>query len=139
MGYSDQKFYSRGLFRVSNAVSFGTSTGAGTASNSVTSGINFPKFTRRTQVNKIRVICTTIPNVSSTALNLVFLNGTNTFGAIAVTTATTSQVLDATMTAANAIFAADSQPTASAQGTATVSGAANGSYDIYFEEQELYA
>jgi hypothetical protein len=140
MGYSDAKFQSRALIPVKFAASLGTATGAGTASNSLALSTTYlPKFTRRTQVNKVRVIVTTIPDAAATAVTMTFKNGTSTFATVTLTTATAGQVLDGSVTAANAVFAADGQPTIGLIGTFTASGAAAGAYDIFFEEQELFS
>lgn len=140
MGYSDQKFYSRpqidyGVFDL------GTATASGTASNSLTqtAANMLPSYTRRTQINNVQVECIVAPNASATALVLSFLNGTNTFAAVTLTTATASQILSATMTAANAIFAVNGQATEGLIGTFTASGGTAGKYRIQFEEQELPA
>ena len=140
MGYSDQKFQTRVWVPVKLAFSLGTTTASGTAA--IASGYTapvLPQFDRRTQVNKVKMTVTTIPNAASTALKGSFLSGTNTFATVTLTTATAGQVLDGTMTLANAIHAADVAPTFVLEGTATASGSANGAYDIYFEQQELFA
>lgn len=139
MGYSDQKFYARPLVKEAS-INFGTSTGAGTASNSlgIPAGTYLPKFIKRTQVKNVRVACTTIPNASATAVVISLLNGTNTFAAITVTTATQGQFLDGVMTASNAVFAAGGAVTGNIIGTFTASGGNAGVYDVYFEEQELF-
>lgn len=141
MGYSDPKFYSRPLVQVGQALSFSTFTGAGTASNSIglPAGSYLPAFVRRTQINAIRVIPTTIPNAAATALVMSFLNGTSTFATVTLTTAAAGTALSATVTAANAVFAVGGQPTCNIIGTSTASGANVGVYDIYFEDQELFS
>lgn len=138
MGYSDQKFYARPLVAL-GAFDLGTSTGAGTASNSLTqTAANvLPAFARRTQVGNVQVECITAPNAAATALVLSFLNGTATFAAVTLTTATVGQVISGVMTAANAIFAAGGQPTEGLIGTFTASGGTAGKYSIQFEQQEL--
>jgi hypothetical protein len=138
MGYSDQKYFSRPQVDI-GVFDLGTSTGAGTASNSLTqtAANMLPAFTRRTQINNIEVEVIVAPNAAATALVLSFLNGTNTFGAVTLTTATASQILSGVMTAANAIFAIGGQPTEGLIGTFTASGGTAGKYRIQFEEQEL--
>jgi len=140
MGYSDQKFYTRREIPVAFAQNLGTSTGAGTASNTLSDVLaTLPKFTRRTKVLAIRLRCTTIPNAASTAEILQFKNGTSTFATVTVTTASADQFLDATMVETNGVdtFSASVQPTVDVTGTATASGAALGAFDVWFEVQEL--
>lgn len=142
--YPDQKFYTRVFTPAVFALGFGTSTGAGTASNTLAAvAAGLPKWPRRTQINKIRFRCTTIPNVSATAVIAQVKNGTNVLGTVNLTTATASgggQFIDGVITSsANAILAADTQPTIDIAGTFTASGGAVGSYDIWFETQEAYA
>lgn len=137
MGYSDQKFYARPQVDLGQ-FDLGTSTGVGTASNSLTqTAANvLPAFTRRTQVNNIEVEVVTAPNANATALVLSFLNGTNTFGAVTLTTATAGQIIAGVMTPANAIFSAGGQATEGLIGTFTASGGTAGKYRVQFEEQE---
>lgn len=141
MGYSDQKYQTRSLVMVAQAVTFSTSTGAGTASNSLglPAGSYFPPAVRRSKISAIRVIPTTIINASATAAVMSFTNGTNTFATVTLTTSTQGQVLSATMTDANSTFTAGAQPSANVIGTFTASGGNVGIYDIYFEDQELPA
>lgn len=138
--YSDQKFYSRYERPLGSAVSFGTSTGSGTASNTLTAVAALPKVLRRCQINKIRFKCTTIPNASATAVVAQFKNGTNVFGTVVLTTLASLGFADGVITsAANAILAADTQPTIDITGTFTASGGAVGSYDMVWEQQELFS
>lgn len=140
MAYTDGRYDARPWVPAKLAFSLGTTTAAGTAA--IASGYTIPvlpQFDRRTRINAIKMTVTTIPNAASTALVGAFLNGTDTFGSVTLTTATAGQVLAATMTAANAIIAADSAPTFTLAGTATASGSANGAYDIHFEQQELFS
>lgn len=142
MGYSDQKYQARPLVLVgAGAVDMGTSTGAGTASNSLASPTAnpLPAFNRRTQINAIKVEVIAAPNAAATALVMGFLNGTGTFGSVTLTTATAGQILSGVMTAGNAIFAAAGQPTYNVIGTFTASGGTAGKYAIQFEQQELPA
>jgi hypothetical protein len=138
MGYSDQKFYSRPLGYVAIA-DMGTATATGTASNSLAqpTASPLPAFARRTAIGNIQVLVIAAPNASATVQVLSFLNGTNTFATVTVTTATASQVLSAVMTASNATFAAGGQPTYNLIGTFTASGGTGGKYEILFEQQEL--
>lgn len=139
MGYSDQKYYARPLELVgAGAVDFGTSTGAGTASNSLASPTAnpLPAFSQKTQINNIQVEVIAAPNANATALVMGFLNGTATFGSVTLTTATAGQILKGVMTAANAVFAAQGQATYNVIGTFTASGGTAGKYAIQFEQQE---
>ena len=138
MGYSDQKFYSREENRVLNAIAFGSATGAGTASNSLAApaATYLPSFYRRTVINKLSTICLTAPNAAATAVTLTILNGTNTAGSVVVTTATAGQVIQGVVTANNT-FTALGEPTMALIGTWTASGGTSGTWDLYFETQEL--
>lgn len=142
MGYSDQKYYSRPLVKVVGALAFGSSTAAGTASNSLVqpTGTYLPAFLRRTQITGLKAIAATAANVNAFPVSIVLFNGTATAGQIqiAVTTGgTQGQVFTGTMTAANAVFAAGGQPTVGLVGTFTASGGTSGTWDIYFEQDEL--
>lgn len=139
MGYSDQKYYARPLIRVASAVAFGTSTGAGTASNSLAqpSASQLVPFVRRTQVTSMKAIAVTAIASNATPVNIVILNGTATAGVIPVGTFTAGQIGTGTMTAASAVFAAGGQPTMALIGTFTASGGTSGTWDIYFEQEEL--
>jgi hypothetical protein len=139
MSYSDPQYAARPFARVVQAVDFGTSTASSATGANTTPTVYLPKFFRRTQVNNVRMTVTTIPDAGSTALVASFKNGTSTFATVTLTTATLNEVLDGTLTAANAIFAADGQPTVVVTGTATASGDAQGAYHVDFELQELFA
>jgi hypothetical protein len=145
MSYSDPKYYARSMQPAAFALSFGTATAAGTASNTLSAAEAgaLPKFKRKTSISAIRMRCTTIPNASATAVIAQFKNGTSVFGTVVLTTATASsggQQLDGVITsAANAVLAADTRPTVDITGTFTASAGAVGAYDIWFETQEQYA
>ena len=139
MAYNDPRFDARTMVPVGFALDFGTATGVGTASNSLGDlAATLPAFIRRTRVTAFKFRCTSIPNAAATVLIAHILNGTLTAGQITLTTATSDQWLTGTMTAANAVFAADVQPTISVIGTATASGGSLGDFDIWFEQQELF-
>lgn len=139
MAYDNATFAARAFVKVQNAVSFGTATASATDGANITPTCPLPQFPRRTAVNKVQMIVTTAPDSGSTALKAHFLNGTSTFGVVTLTTATAGQVVNGTITTANSTFTAASAPTVKLTGTATASADANGSYDIYFETQELAA
>lgn len=140
MGFYDDAMYgARVSVKVAENADFGTATASGTDGANTTPTVYLPKFFRRTKVNKVRMIVRTIPDSGSTALKAHFLNGTDTFAVVTLTTATAGQALDATVTAGSATFAADGQPTVKVTGTATASADAQGKYDIYFEQQELFS
>ena len=139
MAYTDAKFNVRQITRVLGAASFGTATASSATGADTTPAVYLPKFFRRTQVLGVRMTVTTIPDAGSTALKANFLNGTSTFATVTLTTATAGQVLSGTVTAANAVFAADGQPTLTVTGTSTASGDAQGSYNVDFEVQELFS
>lgn len=140
MGYSDQKFYTRVDVREATALSLSTAT-AGSGTGAVLSDVaNVKKFKRRTAVNSIRLHVTTIPNAASTGLVATFLNGTNAFGTAVLTTAALDAYIDVTITtASNGTFAAGDEMKINLVGTATASGAANGAYDVWVEQQELFS
>lgn len=144
MGYSDQKYYARPLIKAAAAVAFGSSTAAGTASNSLAqpAGTYLPPFIRRTQITGFKVVADTAINANATPVTINLLNGTSTFGTAAVggTLGTQGAVASGVITsAANAVFAAAGQPTMGLTGTFTASGGTSGTWDIYFEQDELPA
>lgn len=136
MGYSEQKYHTRVPSVFVPAVTFGTATASGASGHNAANVIIMPEFFRKTLVNSIRARCTVIPNAASTGLNLIIKNGTSTAGYLTLTTATVGQYIDATMTSSNATFAANTAPTATLIGTATASGAASGSFELFVETQE---
>ncbi len=139
MSYSNQMYDARKLSMVLYAASFGTTTASSATGANTSPTVYFPKFERRTKINKVQMIVTTIPDDGSTALKANFLNGTATFATVALTTATAGQVLEGTVTASNATFTASSAPTVTVTGTSTASADAQGSYTVFFEAQELFA
>ena len=139
MGYSDQKFYNRVWARAAYAASFGTATASATDGANTTPAVYFPQFDRRTAINALKMVVTTIPDSGSTALKASFKNGTNTFATVTLTTATAGQVLDGTINTSYNTFTADSAPTVVVTGTATASADAQGAYSIDFEQQELFS
>jgi len=141
MSYTDGKYYARPLILVGDNRSFGTATASGAAGFTLSTITELPKFTRRTQINYVRVKVRTAPNAGATGLIARFMNGTTTHGTLVLTTATAGQSLDFTVTGAASnsnIFAAESQPTINLVGTSTASGGTAGAYDIFLEERELY-
>ena len=139
MSYSDGKFQARVMNLVSPSTSWGTSTASSATGHNTTGVVVLPKFIRATEVGAIRMRCTVIPDAGSTAVKANFLNGTNTFGVVTLTTATAQAQLDGVMTAANASFAADGQPTVNLVGTATATADASGSWEIWFENKENFS
>jgi len=139
MGYSDQKYYARPLVKVASAIAFGTSTGAGTASNSLAqpAASQLPEFINRTKITMVEAIAVTAIAANANPVNLTILNGTNIVAQIPVGTFTAGQVGTATVTSANAVFTAGTQPTMALIGTFTASGGTSGTWDLYFEQQEL--
>lgn len=140
MGYTDQKFYTRQFSKVDEiAVTTSTLTASGHVVTSTNVG-DLPKFIKRTKVNAIRVEIKTAP-VNQPTVSLVFLNGTSTVGNAAVGTNTAGVFIDATMTAANQIMAADAELGVNIVSTGTASDAAetNGTYDVYLEKLEQYS
>ena len=140
MGYSDQKFYTRRQIPAGFGVALGTATAAGTASNTLTDIVaTLPKFERRSKVLAIRLRNTVAVDADSTLQILQFANGTDVFATVNVTDGTADQFFDATMVETNGIdtFAADGKPTVNLTGTATASAAVLGTFDIWFEVQEL--
>jgi hypothetical protein len=131
--YTDPAVNTPVMGRVQAAASLGTSTASATTGADVTPGIALPQFIRRTELTGVKFYTTTIPHASHSNLRAVILNGTNTAAVVVLTTATASQWLKGTVTASNAIFAADSAPTIKVIGTATASGSALGAYDMWLE------
>ena len=136
--YDNDMFDARAMVKVQNAVSFGTTTASATDGANTTPTCYLPQFFRRCKVNKVEMVVTTIPDAGSTALKASFLNGTDTFATVTLTTATAGKVLHGSVTAANSTFTASAAPTVVVTGTSTASADAQGSYDIYFEVQELF-
>ena len=139
MSYSDQKFYARVYAKVQQACSFGTTTASSATGADTTPTCYLPQFDRRTKLNAVKMTVTVIPDAGSTALKAHFLNGTDTFSVVTLTTATAGQVLTGVMDTSYNTFAADSAPTVKVTGTSTASADAQGAYDIYFEQQELFS
>lgn len=141
MSYSNGMFSARPMVMVIPATSFGTATASATDGANRTAVAVMPSFIRKTNVTGIRLLCTVVPNASSTALVAQFLTGTNTLATVTLTTATAGQWLTATIgTASNGTFTAgQAAPTINITGTATASAAAQGSYSVWFEQTELYA
>lgn len=139
MGYSDAKYNTRVFKLVSPNTSWGTATAGNSTGHVLSTVVELPKFKRRTAVTAVRLRVRTIPNAASTALIAYLLNGTNTAGSAVLTTAASSADVDFTLTTASCTWAADGEPTISLVGTATASGAANGAYDVFFEETELFS
>ncbi len=139
MAYNHPRFDARSMVPVGFTLNLGTSTGAGTASNSRADLVaTLPEFIRRTQVTAFKMRNITATNGSATDVIAYLMNGTTTAGQITLTTATSDQWLTGTMTVANAVFAADVQPTITVIGTATASAGSLGDYDIWFEQRELF-
>jgi hypothetical protein len=140
MSYSDQKYYARNHYREGSALSFGTATAGSSTGHNVTDVANMKKFVRRSQVTGARLHVTTIPNAASTNLVASFVNGTNTFGTAVLTTAALDSYIDLVITtASNGIFAAGDELKINITGTATASGAAVGAFDVWIEQNELFA
>ena len=136
MGYSDQKFHSRPLQLWAQAVDVGLSVATTVAETDVAKSL--PKLIRKSQINALRFRCDTIPNASATVLSMSALNGTDTIGAITITTATADQHFDMTISTANNVMAADGQVTISITGTATATDDDLGNWDIWAEIQEEF-
>ena len=141
MGYSDQKFYARPLELVVANVGFGTATASGTNTLASPAGNPLPVYARKTSIGNVEVVVTTAVPVGSVVATLVFLNGTSTFATVAMTggTATAGQAFKGVMTPANSTFGTQAGPTYELiVNTATVSGAATGAFQIFFEQQEIF-
>ena len=139
MAYNDPRFDARSMVPAGFAIDFGTFTGAGTASNSLADvAAGLPEFIRRTEVTAFKFRCTALVNAAATDVIAYLMNGTTTAGQVTITTATADDWLTGTMTAANAIFAADVGATVTVIGTSTASAAVMGDFDVWFEQQELF-
>ena len=137
MAYSDQKFYANFPVVLAYAASFGTATASATDGHNLSSVVYLPQFLNKTKVNKVQLVCTTIPDAGSTAVKAHFMNGTTTMGTAVLTTATAGTVFKTTVTTNNT-FTASSAMTINLTGTATASGDANGSYIVMVDCQELF-
>lgn len=136
MSYSDPKYNTRVQVPVRFAA---TSTLTATASGHVvtaTDQVELPAFIRRTAVTKVHVKTTTAGVATGAKLN--FLNGTDTM--CVCTAGTAGASVTEAPTGTTGTFAAGGEPTVTVVGTGTASAAqAAGTYDIWFEAQELFA
>lgn len=139
MSYSEQKYQTRQFFTAVLAQSFGTATAASAVGCDLTIAVPVVKFKRRTQVNAVRMIPTVVVDDGSTAVKAHFLNGTDTFAVVTLTTNTVGVACDGTINTTYNILAAGAAPTVKVTGTATASADAMGTYNIFYELQELYA
>ena len=129
-------------------VGVGTSTGAGTATNTLVAAINpiQRRFIRPVQVNAIKVYVGTAPVAGATGVTMAFMNGTSTFATAVVGTNTATSWVDATVTSSlSKLFtvgtdgtATNVNPTINMIGTATASGLAFGTYLIDVEVSEPF-
>lgn len=150
MGYSDQKYYSPDLQLVQHSLAFGTATASGTNTLAMPTGSYPPQFIHQpnAQVTKVEVVCLTAPNNKQTG-NFQLLNGTNTIINVAYGATTTAGMVligsyTGTYTAGTAtktdaynatpanVFGSGSAGTFQLNGTATASGDATGTWDVYF-------
>jgi len=141
MGYSDGKYNTRVLVPARfNATSTSTATASGQVVTS-TDMAECAKFARRTEITGGKVKVVTAPNAGATTTKLAFLNGTATFAVATIGTLTAGQSAAIGITAAaDAMFAADGEPTVNAVSTSTASQTVTqGNYDIYFEQNERFA
>jgi hypothetical protein len=136
MGYPDQKFYAK-FPVVLHSASWGTATAGNSTGHDLTITAYIPQFVQKMKVNKVQLVCTVIPNAASTAVKAHFLNGTTTMGTAVLTTATAGQVFITSVTTNNT-FTASSALSLKLTGTATASAAANGSYILAVEAQEIF-
>jgi hypothetical protein len=119
-------------------------TGTGTAVTGLGTVAQFPVFLRRTAVKGILVIPTVAPT-GSQLTNLVFTQGTTVMGTATVGTATAGQTVYVAFTTNNTFAAIGTNPGApttflsTAVGTATSAGTAAGIYQLWLDQQELYA
>ena len=138
--YPDQKFYSN--FQIilrDGGTTWGTATASGTAGNVLTlSTVYIPQFMQKVKVNKVQLVCTVIPDATSTALKAHFLNGTTTMGTAVLTTATAGQVFITTISTNNT-FTASSAMSIALTGTTTDSQTVNGSWVLGVEVAELFS
>lgn len=138
MSYSDQKFYSRASRMVADGdAATGTLTASG--SNALTTSFPMPTFKRRTAVTDVRVIVNTAPATNVTVTTLNFLNGTNTFATVVVSTNAANAEVIGTVTASNGTFTASGTPTVTVVATGTASAQSYGKYEVFFETNELYS
>jgi hypothetical protein len=136
MSYSDPKYNTR----VQVPARFSTTTTlTATASGhavTATDAVELPNFIRRTAVTRVHV--KTVTAGVTTVNKLIFLNGTDTMCTVTVAAAGTSTT--GTPTGNTGTFTAGGEPTVNVLGTGTASAAqASGTYDVWFEQQELYS
>lgn len=137
MSYTDPMFHARPQVLVADTRSFGTATASGAAGYTLSDVVELPRFLRRTRLNAVRLKVRVIPNAAATGLIASLLNGTTTVGTAVLTTAALGATIDFTLTSSLSTFTASTEPTISLVGTSTASGGAAGSYDIFYEQQEL--
>jgi hypothetical protein len=135
--YSDQKFYVNVPITLCNA-SWGTATASGALGNVLDVTAYIPQFMQKTKVNKVQLVCTVIPDATTTVLVASFMNGTDTMGTAVLTTATAEQVFITTISTNNT-FTASSAVSIKLTGTTTDSDTANGSWVLGVEAQELFS
>jgi hypothetical protein len=138
MGYSDQKFQSRPLVNAGTIT--GTATASGTNSPTGTDlNVAPPQFIRKTVINSVNVECAKAVPANFTSLKFILKNGTNTAGSVTVGTGTAGQVFAASLTAGSNTYAAGAGPTFVLDGTSTASGQSLGTFNVFFEVQELFS
>lgn len=134
--YTDPQFHAPQVVVAGFAVSFGTSTASG--ANALTPTTALPSAIGKTRVRKVRMVTTTIPHASNAGLKATFLNGTDAFAEVVLTTSTANQQLDGVITSeANAILADKTKIAVALAGTSTASGVVLGAYDILFEIESV--
>lgn len=99
-----------------------------------------PKFKRRTKVNAVRFRCTSAPNSELTNLTARFYNQSIGFATVALSGASVDDIIDGVITAGEtrSIFELETRPVVHITGTATGASDSLGSFDVWFELEELY-
>lgn len=165
MGFTDQKYYTDGLVTVGVGVAV-TSTASG--SNNLTTVIRAPRFADKTKLKRFRVEVVTAPAANISGTQFAVLNGTSTLAVATLGTNTTAgsgvwaniagqgvEQTDLTKTVTTSTLPngqtvvtttrnpaidlpANTELTIAVITTATASGHAAGTYDVYLNRQENY-
>lgn len=141
--YADAQFNTPVLASVPGLLT-ASLTGTGTAVTGLGTIAQFPTFIRRTAVQGVLIIPTVAPN-SGLLAKIVFTQGTAVMGTATIGTATAGQSIYIPFTANNTFAAVGTNPGApttfltTAVGTATSAGTAAGIYQLWLDQQELYA
>jgi hypothetical protein len=137
MGYSDQKYYDRGLTPI-YGIAFGTATASGTNTLVAPASPLMPVYIRKTTLKSFSIVPTTAAAAGVVAGTFVILNGTATAGQCSVVGAA-GTAINGTITAANATVGTGTGFTYELiLATATASAVASGTFALQLEVNEAY-